>query len=171
MLGEPMKPTVEMVMMRGPIEASKKKHRRSDKGFSLIEVLVTLVIFSIGLLGMAALQNRALKISYASFQRSLATLQAQDLVERFWANTCVLSDSTIRNAIIKDWTDVHNPTNRPATMLSMPNWSQTVSYDTASGLITITIAWQDYMVNSGQVANGEAQSFVQYVQVPTVTCI
>ena len=42
-------------------------------GSSLIEVLVTLLIFSVGLLGLAAMQLNALQGSADSGQRSQAT--------------------------------------------------------------------------------------------------
>lgn len=148
--------------------ASKRKRVFQNKGFSLIEVLVTLVIFSIGLLGMAALQTRALKNTYASFQRSLATLQAQDLVDRLWTSTCILSDSTKRDLVISEWQTVHQASS--STKLSMPNWSGTVNYTAASGLFTISIGWTDFVVNSGQASLGASQSLVQYTQIPTVTC-
>lgn len=55
-------------------------------GSSLIEVLVTLLIFSVGLLGLAAMQLNALQGSTDSGQRSQATWIAQDMAERFRAN-------------------------------------------------------------------------------------
>ena len=55
-------------------------------GSSLIEVLVTLLVFSVGLLGLAAMQLNALQGSADSGQRSQATWIAQDMAERFRAN-------------------------------------------------------------------------------------
>ncbi|WP_071871944.1 type IV pilus modification protein PilV [Atopomonas hussainii] len=55
-------------------------------GASLIEVLVALLIFTIGLLGFAALQLSALQNTSDSAQRSQATWVLQDLAERIRAN-------------------------------------------------------------------------------------
>lgn len=55
-------------------------------GFSMIEVLVTLLVFTIGLLGLAALQLNALQGTSDSAQRSQATAVLQDLAERMRAN-------------------------------------------------------------------------------------
>jgi len=58
----------------------------AQRGFHLIEVLVAVVILSIGLLGIAALQVQGLRYNYGSFSRSQAVVIANDLAERIYAN-------------------------------------------------------------------------------------
>lgn len=55
------------------------------KGFTLLEALVALVVLSVGLLGIAAMQLKAIQSSHVSYNRSIATLAAQDAIERLWA--------------------------------------------------------------------------------------
>jgi type IV pilus assembly protein PilV len=55
-------------------------------GISMIEMLVTLVILSIGLVGLARLQTTSIKESFDSAQRSHAAWHVQELVERMRAN-------------------------------------------------------------------------------------
>ncbi len=55
-------------------------------GFSLIEVLVTFLVLSIGLLGLAGLQSTSIKQGLDSGQRSQAAWLIQELVERMRAN-------------------------------------------------------------------------------------
>lgn len=55
-------------------------------GFSLIEVLVALFVLAIGLLGLAALQTTGLKFNHQSYERTQATLQAYDIIDRMRAN-------------------------------------------------------------------------------------
>jgi type IV pilus assembly protein PilV len=55
-------------------------------GFSLIEVLVTLVLLSIGLLSLAALQLATLKNNRSALTRSEATTLAYDILDRMRAN-------------------------------------------------------------------------------------
>ena len=62
-----------------------------QKGFSLMEVLIALVILSIGLLGIAGLQATSKRTSYEAFQRTTATMLAQDIIERMRANNTQLS--------------------------------------------------------------------------------
>lgn len=57
-----------------------------QRGSSLIEVLITLLIFSVGMLGMAALQLNALQGTSDSAQRSQSTWILQDIAERIRAN-------------------------------------------------------------------------------------
>ncbi|MDU9413337.1 type IV pilus modification protein PilV [Pseudomonas sp. zfem005] len=59
---------------------------RQQLGASLIEVLIALVIFAVGLLGFAALQLNALQSSGDSSQRTQATWVVQELAERVRAN-------------------------------------------------------------------------------------
>ena len=59
---------------------------RSQAGLSLIEILVTVVILSIGLLGIAATQTLGLGYSNDSYLRSQATMLANELTERMSLN-------------------------------------------------------------------------------------
>lgn len=51
-------------------------------GFTLLEILVALVIFSVGLLGIAKMQAAGLKTSQEGYLYTLATLKSQALGER-----------------------------------------------------------------------------------------
>lgn len=68
-----------------------------QQGFSLLEALVTLVIFSIGLLGLASLQITALKINHDAQLRSTAVLLANDISERMRANPTAVADGAYNN--------------------------------------------------------------------------
>ena len=56
--------------------------RLQNSGFTLVEVLVTLVILSVGLLGIAALQTASLRNNLDSAMRSQASLLAADIAVR-----------------------------------------------------------------------------------------
>jgi len=55
-------------------------------GFSLIEVLVTMLLLAIGMLGLASLQASTLRNGHSSYLRSQATIQAYDMADRIRAN-------------------------------------------------------------------------------------
>jgi type IV pilus assembly protein PilV len=65
-----------------------------QSGLSLIEVLITVVLVSIGLLGLAGLQLTSVQNSNSSGERFIATTLAQDIIERMRANRS--------NAVSKD---------------------------------------------------------------------
>jgi type IV pilus assembly protein PilV len=73
-------------MPRLSILKATANHHRNSSGFTLIEVLVTIVVVSIGLLGLAGLQINGLRANMSSEARSKATLLANDIVERMRAN-------------------------------------------------------------------------------------
>lgn len=70
-----------------------RQRRRDQRGFSMIEVLVTVLILAIGLLGLAGLQSTALRSNHSAYLRSQATVLAYDIADRMRAN---------RNAALND---------------------------------------------------------------------
>jgi type IV pilus assembly protein PilV len=56
--------------------------RRAADGFTMIEVLVALVIFSFAMLGLAGLQTRMLTYSQSSMLRTQAMALTDDVLER-----------------------------------------------------------------------------------------
>jgi type IV pilus assembly protein PilV len=63
-----------------------KKPFHNAHGFSLIEVLVTLLLVSIGIIGLVAMQARAIQYTQDSVQRNHAAMLASDLFELIRAN-------------------------------------------------------------------------------------
>lgn len=72
-------------------------HRKPAVGFTLIEVLVTIIIVSIGLLGLAGLQINGLRANMSSEARSKATLLASDIIERMRANPLGIDNNQYTN--------------------------------------------------------------------------
>lgn len=60
--------------------------RFAPGGFTLVEVLVTLIILSVGLLGIAALHSASLRNNLDSALRSQASALAADIADRMRAN-------------------------------------------------------------------------------------
>lgn len=59
---------------------------KSERGFSMLEVLIAILVISFGLLGLAGLQIVSLKSNQTASQRTLATQQAYDMADRMRAN-------------------------------------------------------------------------------------
>lgn len=60
--------------------------RANQGGFSLIEILVTIGILVVGLLGLAALQTQSTVAQMEAYQRSQALVLVQDLADRMSVN-------------------------------------------------------------------------------------
>lgn len=72
-----------------PISA---KRARKTRGFTLIEMLVALLLLSIGLLGVAALQTRGQQMNHAAYIRTQANLLAYEIIDKIRANADVARD-------------------------------------------------------------------------------
>ena len=59
---------------------------KCQRGTSLLEVLITIIILAFGLLGLAGLQSKIQLAEMESFQRAQATLLLSDMVERISTN-------------------------------------------------------------------------------------
>ena len=65
----------------------KTSNIRNQHGFTLLEVLIALLILSIGLLGLAALQTTSLRSNQMASMRTLATYLAYEMTDRMRANS------------------------------------------------------------------------------------
>jgi type IV pilus assembly protein PilV len=63
----------------------KNCHIYNEKGLSLMEVLITIVVLSVGLLGVANMQVVAIRVNDNSNQLTRATTLTQDKVEELMA--------------------------------------------------------------------------------------
>jgi type IV pilus assembly protein PilV len=68
-----------------------------QKGFTLIEVLVTVIILAFGMLGAASIQLESKRVGFDASQRAIAAGLAQDLVERMRTNTGSLASYAAQN--------------------------------------------------------------------------
>lgn len=60
--------------------------KRSTQGFTLIEVMITVIIVAFGLLGLLSLNGMSLASNHSAYLRSMASLYANDMSERLSAN-------------------------------------------------------------------------------------
>ena len=66
--------------------------RARQSGFSLLEVLVAVLIMSIGLAGLAGMQALGVKNNHSAYHRSQATVLAYDMADRMRANTSTVGN-------------------------------------------------------------------------------
>jgi type IV pilus assembly protein PilV len=121
--------------------------RRPQAGFSLIEVMVAVLVLSVGLLGMAALMTTSLRNTHSANQRTQAVNLAQEIVDSIRAN--------LPNAMrydMADFTDAATVcpagSSRPANTyssatsphaLDLLRWSRDLCYSLPNGQGRISI--------------------------------
>ncbi|THF65894.1 type IV pilus modification protein PilV [Pseudothauera nasutitermitis] len=66
---------------------------QGEGGFSLLEVLIAVVVLSVGLLGMAALQINATKNNQSSYQRTQAVMLSYLMLDAMRANRAASYDT------------------------------------------------------------------------------
>lgn len=69
-----------------------------EGGFTLLEVLIAVVIFSIGLLGIASMQMTGMKQTFNSHVRAMAVAQAENMADRMRANREAVDDGDYDSA-------------------------------------------------------------------------
>jgi type IV pilus assembly protein PilV len=123
----------------------------------LLEVLCALLIFSIGILGLVAMQTTAVRQSSDAQYRSIAALQAQNLISQMW----LTDHATVSTRFATGGTDYSTwfTTLQSAGLPQVAAKPPTVSFVSGSNLATITIYWK---------APGEADThqYVAMAQVP-----
>ena len=60
--------------------------RQKQKGFTLLEVLVAMVVLSVGLLGLAGLMGASMRNNQSASQRTQAAWLAYDVIDRMRVN-------------------------------------------------------------------------------------
>ena len=85
----------------------------SEQGTSLIEVLVTVVILTFGLLGLAGLQSRMQLTEMESYQRAQALILLDDMASRISVNRGMAPDYVTATALGAGMTCPIDPVTRP----------------------------------------------------------
>ena len=140
--------------LRSRLEGSLSGNRQ--RGVSLIEVLVTLLVLSIGLVGIALLHLNSLKFAHSSYYTSVASSAAVDLEERLWvalgsrAGGCLDSDDV--SGVIQDLEGLWSWSDAAAARVGVPGMTITpgsVSDTETYTEVPITLSWADARFDDG----------------------
>lgn len=127
-------------------------HSYEKRGFSLLEVLITLLVLAIGLLGIASLQLNSLRYASMSAGRNQASVFAEDLAERIRANPT--ADYSASTTAVNCYNTICNAEQRAAfdlaevrQQLQTPNMGGLLdgqlTVAKASGGYMITVQWNE----------------------------
>lgn len=121
------------------------RSRNFEAGTTLVEVLITVVLVSIGLLGLAGLQLMTVQNSNSSTERFEATTLARDILERMRANRqqaligtydVALGTAPSAAGVAGDDLDAWK-----AALAALPGGDGAV--EVVDGIVTITVNWTD----------------------------
>jgi type IV pilus assembly protein PilV len=119
---------------------------RRSGGMTLIEVLVTLVIISVGLLGVAAMQLTTVRNNYDAFVRSTAAVLAADMLDRMRSNR----RDALNSLYVVNYEATPTGTTIPAaemrawkTVLAnqLPQGDGQITFDAVRRIVRIQIRW------------------------------
>ena len=128
----------------------------SQRGFSMVEVLVTVIVLAIGLLGLAGLQAYGLQNNHGAYVRSQASLLSYDIVDSMRAN---------RNAALQGNYDVDfgvAPGGADQAALDVGQWVNDLARTlpggegeirvNANGVATVSVRWNEDRIREREEA-------------------
>ena len=100
------------------------KHKGAQRGITLIEVLVSLVLFTVAIIGLLRTLGTAMRDSGEVEYRTLAANLADMQLGTMWTDRANLASYAVTNAALS----------------ALPNGTNTVAIN--GSVVTITIRWQ-----------------------------
>jgi len=117
----------------------------SQAGYLMIEVLITMFILAVGLLGVVGLQARAQQAETDSYQRTQALVLLRDMAARLNANHEQAFDTTVSPYLV--------PTTDPLGTNSANTILTTCAGATAIATIDLC-AWNDALLGASETSGG-----------------
>jgi len=112
--------------------------RKSEKGFTLFEVLVSMFIAGVALLALALMEVHILRSSQSSFNYTVATIRANSFVDTIWSDLCNAQQLTSTYGTIKtNWISDVSSAGMTAVETTSDQGKNT----------SITVSWSDPRFN------------------------
>jgi type IV pilus assembly protein PilV len=162
----------------GISDLPRRRELKTQQGFSLLEVLITLVVIAIALLGTAALQLKAMQTNQGGQFRTQAVFLVSDLAERMEANKAaaiagsyVLASTDTMPSLVANCAsaactssalavfDLLQWKDAVAAVLPQSSWSVVRSVTGNPSTYTITVNWIDRRNNSTYETSGSGETF------------
>ena len=157
----------------------------SQQGFALLEALIAMFITAGVLLGLGVLHIKSVQQSALTTQRTIASIQANDLIDRMWASVCSLDNSTGQpdttkvNAIKTQWQNRWKVEDNESDFVEeltsdqialhnrMNGWSGNLEIvDATKRRYKITIQWENKKAKWYEANPATKESFIYHFAVP-----
>jgi len=116
---------------------SPRAARTHGRGIALIEVLVAMLVFALGVLALVGLQGAMVRAQTDAKVRADAAYLASELIGKMWSDTtnfASFDDAGCEGqSACKEWQD--------KVALNLPGGEGAVAVDAGTGNVTVTITW------------------------------
>ena len=120
------------------LQRSRPASRIASQGVAMIDALVAMLIFSLGVLALVGMQGTMIRAQTDSKARADAAYLASEVVGKMWSDLLNIANyngtSCAQQTRCKEWQD------KVASVL--PSGAGTISIDTATNDVTITLTWR-----------------------------
>lgn len=124
-----------------------------QSGIILLEVLMAIVIFSLGILGLISFQAMAIKQAGDAKLRTDASYLAGQMISQMWldrsnladyihysgGSNCTFTGSASGSSNVTDWL---GSAGQSGTVSALPNAAAQILVETGTNLVTVTICWR-----------------------------
>ena len=146
------------MIMNGTLEmyTAGINNKRRQRGFSLLEVLIAILVLSIGLLGLAQMQSIGLRSTHGAYLRTQATLLSGEILDSMRANLTAArkgeynvdfgetpTGTTIADDDVNAWLTNLDPLLPNGQIQIKTNPDPNLNPDTTTSDVTIAIRWNE----------------------------
>ncbi|TDR18424.1 type IV pilus modification protein PilV [Marinicella litoralis] len=140
---------------------------KKEQGFTLLEVLVSVLVFSFGLLGIAGMMTISVRNNHNGYLRSQANFLAENMMDRMRSNPTALWAGAYNGLAANGTTDC-SLTGTPPVTGTPCNFNQLAAYDTESWARSLA-----QYLPAGQgtitcVANSALSAFINPASPPSI---
>lgn len=144
-------------------------HARAQSGSALLEALIAVLIFSLGILGVVGMQGTAVKLTTDARYRSEACVLANQLLGKMWVSdrsvaalrTTYASATTPQGAGYTAWLgDASTPGTVAGSLPGVGDYPPEVSVDDTGG-VTVTVKWHP----PTELSSAAAHQYVAKAQI------
>lgn len=117
----------------------RPRFRQRQQGVMLLEALIAILIFSVGILALVAMQGLAINYTSEAKYRSDASFLASEIISQIWVDRGNLANYAYPGGTapeLANWVTKINNT-LPQGASNPP----TITVDTATGTIDVTVRW------------------------------